>query len=543
MTLLETLLAEYRSQSVVIFWDGKTMNPQMRETLEWLRSQGLPPLPVAPAQDPNQYPAHDRNGITKQDKNGALVPAFTGKNPSYLDSNGIPHLIRHTQYQNQMPSEADVQTWFANSANGIGTLGGWHHIVWIDVDLKQFESQDTCDAQMTQWLSQFPLLKQTFTERTHSGGWRFAIRAQEKTFTNFSLEGIGGKHVGEALGQGRFTVLAPTIGPSGNPYVNLRRAQPVWVERLDAIGLYPVSRRREQTVQSHSRPPTQSRPVQFGVLRLEDLATAKAQAILHGESPLESRSHSLTFALREFYGWENWAAENGVPISGKAEELARVAGAALGIEGDRVERIIQSVPDPGDCLPAAVFTGGEPSAWRRIWKMNHSLYQTHCPSDIRKIVQALMQRNRHKVCEITASDFTKDVSEHIQFPEYPGPSRNWKQNTNPKEQEIQVFMRNARYILRHSPEIRAEKNYASHSKITPKKRSIHGQIYYLESDGPHLVIQARKRGFIFRVVDNIIELSKLTTFDTNCFQAEVSRLQRQHISSRVSSTYSRNLEI
>ena len=51
---------------------------------------------------------------------------------------------------------------------------------------------------------------------------------------------------------------------------------------------------------------------------LEDLATAKAQAVLHGDSPLESRSHSLTFALREFYGWENWAAANRVPISGHA---------------------------------------------------------------------------------------------------------------------------------------------------------------------------------------------------------------------------------
>jgi hypothetical protein len=51
---------------------------------------------------------------------------------------------------------------------------------------------------------------------------------------------------------------------------------------------------------------------------LEDLATAKAQAVLHGDSPFESRSHSLTFALREFYGWENWAAQNRVPISGHA---------------------------------------------------------------------------------------------------------------------------------------------------------------------------------------------------------------------------------
>ena len=126
----------------------------------------------------------------------------------------------------------------------LGRWGGWRGLVWIDVDVKQFESQAACDSRIAQWLNHYPLLRQTFTERTHSGGWRFAVRVHEKTFTNFSLDGAGGRHMGEALGQGRFTVLAPTIGPSGNAYVNLNRAPPVWVERLDTVGLYPVSRRR-----------------------------------------------------------------------------------------------------------------------------------------------------------------------------------------------------------------------------------------------------------------------------------------------------------
>ena len=85
------------------------MNPALRTTFDWLRSQGLPPLPVAPAQDPTRYPARDRGGNLKRDKDGALVPAFTGKNPSFLDQRGIPHLIRHTQHQNQLlPDQQDL---------------------------------------------------------------------------------------------------------------------------------------------------------------------------------------------------------------------------------------------------------------------------------------------------------------------------------------------------------------------------------------------------------------------------------------------------
>jgi len=175
-----------------------------------------------------------------------------------VDSRGIPHLIRHTQYQNRMPTQTELQTWFAHPDNGIGTLGGWHDIVWIDVDVKQFESQQACDQRIADWLSQYPLLQQTFTERTHSGGWRLAVRVHEKTFTNFSLDGVGGQHMGEALGQGRFTVLAPTIGPSGKAYVNVQRMSPAWVERLDVIGLYPVSGRREQGRTRQSRPQIQS---------------------------------------------------------------------------------------------------------------------------------------------------------------------------------------------------------------------------------------------------------------------------------------------
>ena len=47
------------------------MNPDLRATFDWLQVQGLPPLPVAPAQDPTRYPDRDCNG--------SLAEIVTGK--------------------------------------------------------------------------------------------------------------------------------------------------------------------------------------------------------------------------------------------------------------------------------------------------------------------------------------------------------------------------------------------------------------------------------------------------------------------------------
>jgi len=77
-------------------------------------------------------------------------------------------------------------------------------------------------------------------EQTGSGGYRIAvIPRQAPTFTNFSTT-PGGQHVGEALFTGRFTVLAPSVHPNGNTYQRLEWGQPVAIEYLEAIGIYPA---------------------------------------------------------------------------------------------------------------------------------------------------------------------------------------------------------------------------------------------------------------------------------------------------------------
>jgi hypothetical protein len=103
-------------------------------TVQWLMAHQLPALPVAPFQDPYQYPrmvaAKPERGIFShvdcQWQDGKLCPKplFTGKNPSYLDGQGIPHLVYHHRYQKTLPSERDLRQWFANPNNGVGSLGG-----------------------------------------------------------------------------------------------------------------------------------------------------------------------------------------------------------------------------------------------------------------------------------------------------------------------------------------------------------------------------------------------------------------------------------
>ncbi len=452
------------------------------------------------------------------------MPAFTGKNPSYVDSSGIPHLIWHTQYQNRMPTQAELQTWFSHPANGIGTLGGWHDIVWVDIDVKQFESQQSCDQRIADWLSQYPLLQQTFTERTHSGGWRLAVRVHEKSFTNFSLDGVGDHHMGEALGQGRFTVLAPTVGPSGKAYVNVQRVPPVWVERLDAIGLYPVSGRREQGHSRQSRPLIRSQLDQPGVLRLEDLATAKAQSALHGDSPLESRSHSLTYALREFYGWENWAAQNRVPMSGNAEDLARAAGAALGLDDERTERIIQSISDPEHCAPAVVFASGEMNAWKRVWNLDRQTYKALCPIELQQSMQADARQNYNQ----TFRQISPRKLQPEQRPNFKSQfsGKGLAQVSAKYDVLTQEFVQNAWWILDNATQLQFSENDFSKNG---NKRWVQGQTYRIETAGEDLVVQAGDRGIILKAQGNTVVEEKLRKEDLLRFQAEVLRIWQQPV--------------
>jgi len=289
---------------------------ERQETINWLVAHNYPVLPVAPVQEP--YSSGNHKIISENLSKGIWshcplsatlqpIPLYTGKNPSYLDAYGKPHLVNHRQYQNKLPSAQDLKKWFANPLNGVGTLGGWNNTVWLDFDVKQFPSQSECTAAALQVAAcaQQQTGFDALLEESHSGGWRVGVRVQAPGgFTNFALT-QGGNHVGEALGMGRFTVLAPTIGPSGNSYKSHQRCVPPLVLSLESIGIY--STKNHEPAQSPVQPPIRKLHLGAssipGTLKLEKLGNKLSREILAGACPTGDHSEALATAIQEWYGW------------------------------------------------------------------------------------------------------------------------------------------------------------------------------------------------------------------------------------------------
>ncbi|WP_217360056.1 AAA family ATPase [Anabaena sp. UHCC 0253] len=360
------------------------------ETIKWLQENGYPVLPVAPAQDANKYPKlrKDTREI-ELDKDGNPQSLFTGKNPSYLDKDGKPHLIYHSNYQEQLPTEDELNKWFLHPDTGVGTLGDWNNTIWLDVDVKNFDSPEDCNNAVDNLLKDHPKLQETFTERTHSGGYRIGVKVkQSPDFKNFTLQ-LNGKHVGEALGKGSFTVLAPTVGVPGNTYQNIKRVPLVEVDSLESIGIYPVRKKKEET-NTKKETKRDPQPANKSGIKLELLGSETSQSILKGQADNNDRSEALTTAIKEWFGWENWCNENGIDYNGTTEELAKEAGNQLGTDSDKIQRILDSV-DSDDCHPAALFMGDGSNCWLKVRKLDKKVYEANCPDGIK---QEIEQQNK-----------------------------------------------------------------------------------------------------------------------------------------------------
>jgi|GEM_PF-1318895 len=233
-------------------------NSAVQQTIEALLALGCPPIPVAPKQDPRQdwcyrvIKTKDGSKSCVVGKDFNPIPRFTGKNPSNLDIKGKPWICKHGKFQDRLPTPYELKRFFCNPNTGIGTLGGHGGIVWLDFDAKNYDSQESCDSDVESLISRYSL-QDSWIERTGSGGWRIAVKPKQKPdFTNFATS-LDGKHIGEAISDGRFTVLAPTIHPNGNPYRRIGWGNPIEVESLEAIGIYPSKDEVEQTERKQQR--------------------------------------------------------------------------------------------------------------------------------------------------------------------------------------------------------------------------------------------------------------------------------------------------
>ena len=160
----------------------------------------LSPLPIAPAFPAEQY------------SNSQGKPLFTGKNPSYLDSSGTPHIVAHKKYQKRLPTDTEIEQWWANPANGIGYLhtSAAFNLRTLDLDRKNFADDTDCGNAVAQILAAVPTAA---VDQTQSGGFHVCLRFEEPPeFTNYGIGDVD--HAGELLGPGRFVAIAPTPGYS-----------------------------------------------------------------------------------------------------------------------------------------------------------------------------------------------------------------------------------------------------------------------------------------------------------------------------------------
>jgi hypothetical protein len=438
--------------------DDLDVSKELKETIKWLVSRGLPALPVVPIQDPYKYPFScdlDKIINKKRGERGELVesryacpfysfkddsgktvytnkpkPKFCGKNPSYIDNKGVPRTIDHGNYQTKLPTITEFLIWWSNPTTGIGSLGSWGGTIWIDIDAKNFLSIEECEAQVNAWLDKYPALKHTFIERTQSGGFTVGVKVthappKDEEYTNFSFT-PGGTHIGEAIGRGRFKVLSPSVGLKGS-YVSINRGDFVEIDSLESIGIYPSSNQIEKKKQANKTKTasisnqktvkkTQSANDATGeiLLKLEDLITSVNKKILEGDhGEQKDRSDLITALSKDLIGWVNWCKIKNVPCETDYKKLVNSACNVCGIDDARCDRILESLGNTSLLMPAT-HQYGDITCWKKIYKVNKVIFDTFCPHATQLEVKKSMKVDGYELAGLTPEQIDTKLNETSQ---------------------------------------------------------------------------------------------------------------------------------
>ncbi|BAU12512.1 hypothetical protein LEP3755_30420 [Leptolyngbya sp. NIES-3755] len=321
---------------------------------------GLSPLPVAP-----------KKADRKQ---------FTGKNPSYIDQNGNYRIVNHSQYQDNQPTKADLKKWFFDGhQNGIGCLGSINRR-WIDFDAKQVrdpkcgcavsagnKTKTPCEHQIaaidlifSDWCELFTQVLGTWVEKTQGFGYRVLVELtdpnEQDVFTNFALEDDSSNQMGEALGYGRFAVLAPTKGVFGL-YESVSDGEPVKVAHLSDLGIVQKKSNTKSKVRNERQmtfDQAPSVPTDAIAVPLEKLVCAE---VLHTYQEIyeeTDRSGLLSKCIREVIGWQNVAESLKLPIEDSEAFIEQCYENIYGDNPDwkKIDRVTKTLGDRSDLEPA-----------------------------------------------------------------------------------------------------------------------------------------------------------------------------------------------
>lgn len=305
------------------------MNRELREVINALKSLGLSPLPVV-------------NGT---------------KTPSYYSNGEKKNLKAWQRFHDTFPADDLLEEWFADDQVGVGSLGNKEYN-WIDIDQKNFDSQETCDEYFDKLIQNHPGLNR-WTEQTQSGGYRILIRlSTPKTFTNFDY--------GEVMGYGQSScILAPSIGVKGS-YRNIKRDLtniPVF-NSLEEIGIFA---KKKKDKPANEQPRATSKLVTAAskdTILLENCISVNNRQFLDNPD-VEDRSRALTALYSDLCGWENWLSAKEITYIGSSQEIARFAGGRSGLDDKKISRVFATV-NPDICQPALAYTGGDKACYAKI---------------------------------------------------------------------------------------------------------------------------------------------------------------------------------
>jgi hypothetical protein len=334
-----------------------------------LASLGLPLITViAQELDAERWPAKSPG------KDGKPKPAYTGKNPSHWLAADEPRLLSHTRPQTIEALHAAV-----DRAEALGQPIGLAvvpstTVVVVDLDRKDFSSDQAMEAAYQGMLAAYPELAFTRTERTPGGGLHLYLKVADGMqswrnpvgsghYCQFTTDGSGDHH-GEILHGRRVCVAAPTQNGRG-PYTLLNQEHAlslVVVPNLAALGIRPTvvvkaekaaAERAAKAAANSVKPGPGAKPRQSDGTQeppqLEALLGRLSQQVLHGGQPFgDDRSSNLTGFAKEAYGWENWLKDKGLPFGGTADAVIRAAVVALEIE-DKADRVLETI-DRATCL-------------------------------------------------------------------------------------------------------------------------------------------------------------------------------------------------
>lgn len=352
-------------------------NPQTDKTIHDLLALGLTPLPVAPAFPAEQYPS----------KKNPSERRFNGKNPSYLDRNGKPAEVKHSQYRDKLPTEAELKEWFQDGRVGVGTISG----SWLDVDLKRFPDVATMERTVA------PIIEAAqWVERTQSGGYRVAVAPAEKPgFQNIGLGDFD--HIGEFMNGGGFVVLAPTIGERGE-YKRIKFGEPLAVDSLSDLGIRPT---KATPAPAEPVAPTLTAVapnvvLMPGVVPLESLILAKYKPLFSGQAG-ENPSFDIVRIANEAYGWENLARELNIPTT-SADSLIHSAAVAMGRE-HKLEAILAKV-DRNAAIPVQQQKAGKSKAIARLRKAAVKAGQTKEDDGLKRLNKLALHDFMEKTFDI-----------------------------------------------------------------------------------------------------------------------------------------------